>query len=949
MSRLLPLISIVLLCAIDASAQEILFESQIRPILKAHCFHCHGEDGATEGGLDLRLRRWIVAGGESGPAIEIGDSDTSLLLDRIESGDMPPGDQSLPQDEIETLRAWINQGANTARPEPESLSSEGQITDEERRFWAFRPITRPAVPDVENRSLTQTPIDRFILAQLEEQGLKFSPLANRTSLARRMHIGLLGIPPEPELTQRLVADNSPVAFRRFIEQLLASPAYGERWGRHWLDVAGYADSEGYSEEDRVRESAFRYRDYVIRSLNQDKGFDQFLCEQLAGDELIDDRSFQNLSTEDQDRLIATGFLRMAPDGTGSGGIDQNVARNQTIADTLDIVSTSLMAMTVACAQCHNHRYDPITQADYYRIRAIFEPALDWKAWKTPAQRKVSLYSDAERAKKKQIEQRVAAVESERKEKTEFYIHRTLEEELENAAPEFRDKLRAAYKTPTRERTEAQTKLLQEHPTIQNISSGSLYLYDQRRDERARKLEAEAKSKETQLIQNVREQGLKEAGDETRGDLQLAIQTESAKRTETQNALLSHHPAAVASVSNLAEFDPDGFAEVLALREQAADLRSSKAVDDLKRYTDQIAEIRKQIPPEGFVRALTEPDNHRPKTFLFYRGDHGQPREALGPGGLSVLGAADSIPPEIADRASSGRRLAFAKHLTDGNHRLVARVIVNRVWAQHFGQGIVRSLGDFGVLGDRPTHPELLDWLASELMDSGWQLKHIHRLILNSRVYQQSSRRNHELDTKDPDNTLLARMPLRRLDSESVRDSLLAITGELNREMYGDPVPVREDGVGQIVIGNEALDGERKPVAGEQLGGAIARRSIYVQVRRSRPLAVLETFDAPRMTPNCAERAVSNVAPQPLMMMNSDFVVERARRLASRVRRETGEDLDAQVNRAWTLVFSVSPTEDEISLSRDYIARQSSTLDEQTDPLETFCHALISTNQLLYVD
>ncbi len=313
----------------------------------------------------------------------------------------------------------------------------------------------------------------------------------------------------------------------------------------------------------------------------------------------------------------------------------------------------------------------------------------------------------------------------------------------------------------------------------------------------------------------------------------------------------------------------------------------------------------------------------------------------------------SFAPPITSNAkelpTTGRRLAYAKHLTSGDHPLVARVIVNRVWANHFGHGMVGSLGDFGMLGDRPTHPELLDWLATEFMESGWQLKRLHRLILGSTTYQQTSLRSEQLDRVDPDNHLYGRMSVRRLESEVVRDSLLEICGDLNRQMFGPPVPVMEDEVGQIVIGKEMLDGERKPQENAGLGAEEVRRSVYVQVRRSRPLAVLETFDAPQMTPNCTERNASNVAPQPLMMMNSEFAIRHTRRLADRVVAEAGDEEDRQIEYTWKLVLGAEPTDEELSSAKHYLHRQAEVLEKKEDVLATLCQALISTNRFLYVD
>ena len=949
MSRSAFFLGCFLAATCATGGEDLLFEKDIRPILKAHCFPCHGEDDVRESDLDLRLRRWIAKGGESGPAIVPGDAASSLLLLRVMAGEMPPNDKPISKDEIDRIRRWIEQGANTARAEPESIDDHALITEEEKNFWAFQPIERPALPQVRDRSYVENPIDTFILAKLEAHGLGFSEPVDRATLIRRLYFDLLGLPPTPDAIDRFVEDDSPTATERLIDRLLQSPDYGERWGRHWLDVAGYADSEGYTEDDRVRQSAFRYRDYVIRSFCGDKPVDQFIREQIAGDELIS-LPHKDMTGEQIEKLTATGFLRMAPDGTASGGIDHNLARNQTIADTINIVSTSLLGMTVACAQCHNHRYDPISQADYYRMRAIFEPALDWKNWKNPNARRISLYTAAERDAKRQIEAEVAEVEAEKKKKTQYYIDLTLEEELAMEEDALREPLRIAYKTPANQRTEPQKQLLKEHPRVQNLSAGSLYLYDRRRKSDASKIDAQRKEKAKRFVAQTRERALREMPEEDREALLLAEKTAEEKRSEQQQALLKQFAAVGVTEATLAEFNPAAAAQLEADRARAAKLRATNAADDIKSYSDRVAEIRQRIPPEGFIRALTEPPGHTPKTYVFYRGDHDQPRQQVEPGDLAVLDEiAGSVPGNAADLPTTGRRLAYARNLTGGKHPLVARVIVNRVWAQHFGRGIVGSLGDFGMLGDRPTHPQLLDWLASEFISSGWQLKRLHRLILSSATYRQLSRRSEALQRVDPDNLLYGRMSVRRLESEVIRDSVLAISGQLNRKMFGPPVPVMEDDVGQIVIGKEMLDGERKPQKGEQLGGEEARRSVYVQVRRSRPLAVLETFDAPRMTPNCTARSASNVAPQPLLMMNSRFAVEHSRRMAERIVFEVGDDLDQQIERAWALALGDHPTDDEIASAKTYLQRQAGALEESDEALATLCHALVSTNRFLYVD
>ena len=378
--------------AADAS-RNLTYERDIRPIFRAHCFDCHGATDKLEGGLDLRLVRFLKKGGETGPAISAGKPDESFLLTRLRSGEMPPGEDTVPAEEIAIIEKWIASGANTARPEPESIGPGLGITEEERSFWSFQPIRRPDVAELTSfpsELRVRTPIDALLLKSaaansneaIQEEGhsghASFSDDADRRSLVIRAYFDLIGLPPAPDEVDKWLNDSSDDWYDRLLTELLASPHYGERWGRHWLDVAGYADSEGYSTADSEREWAWKYRDWVIRSLNQDMPFDQFVAEQLAGDELAGPIN-GDLTPRQIDLFSATGFLRMAADGTGSGANTPD-GRNQVIADTLKIVGTSLLGLSLQCAQCHDHRYDPIPHTDYFAIRAVFEPALDWKSW-----------------------------------------------------------------------------------------------------------------------------------------------------------------------------------------------------------------------------------------------------------------------------------------------------------------------------------------------------------------------------------------------------------------------------------------------------------------------------------------------------------------------------------------------------------------------------------------
>ncbi len=456
---------------------SVYFESDVRPLLKASCFQCHGESGQREGGLDVRLARFIKSGGDSGPGIVPGDSGASFLLDRIREGEMPPDpSHRLSESQVNTVRRWIDAGAPTLRPEPASLDTM-LITDVERAHWSFQPITRPPIPAVADASRVRSPVDAFLLSQLEPHGFSFSDDAQKSRLLRRMTLDLWGLPPTPAQIDRFMRDDRPAAFERLLDELLAAPGYGERWGRHWLDVAGYADSEGYNVADAKRPHAWRYRDYVVKAWNDDKPFDRFVVEQLAGDEQITS-PLNNLTDEDAQSLIATGFLRMAPDGTGGQVPDANLARNETIAETIKIVSSSLLGLTVGCAQCHDHRYDPIPQRDYYELRAVFDPALDWKNWRTPNQRLVSLYTDRDREIAAVIEVDAKAVDIQRNEKQADFIAATLEKQIEKLPEQIRDAARDAKNTPVDKQTDEQKKLIKENPSL-NVTAGSLYLYDKK--------------------------------------------------------------------------------------------------------------------------------------------------------------------------------------------------------------------------------------------------------------------------------------------------------------------------------------------------------------------------------------------------------------------------------------------------------------------------------------
>jgi mono/diheme cytochrome c family protein len=852
-----------------AGSDAVRFETHVRPLLKAHCFRCHGGEDEAKGGLDLRLRRLMADGGDSGSAIAPGHKEQSLVYQRIASGEMPPVDLKLTAEQVALVGRWIDAGAPTARPEPEKLDRGVEITPEERAFWSFQPLPRDVpVPASSAADRVRTPIDAFLVEALRARQLAFSVEADRRALLIRLSLDLCGLPPSREEFARFEADDSADAYEKAVDGLLDSPHYGERWARVWLDVAGYADSDGYTAADAPRQFAYKYRDYVIGALNADKPLDRFIAEQLAGDELAGGPT-KELAAEQIELLAATGFLRMAADGTATGGIDQEVARNQVLADTIKIVTTSMLGLSVACAQCHDHRYDPIPQADYYRLRAVFEPVFDAKHWRTPDQRLVSLWTDAERTQAAAVDAELAKLGAARQARQSASMDAALDTELTKYDDELRGPLELAYRTPLDKRTDEQKKLMAVHPAVNNLSPGVLYQYD------------------------------------------------------------------------------------------------PKAADELKKMDTEIAATAAKKPFQDFLPVANEAPGELPQTFLLHRGDPRQPKQQIGPGGLTVCASSGerlSIETKNAALASSGRRLALARWLTSDANPLTARVLVNRVWLGHFGRGLVNTPSDFGAMGEKPSHPELLDWLARDFVRGGWRLKRLHRQIVTSTAYRQSSRRDERTAQLDPEDRWYGRATVRRLDAETLRDRILAASGTLSPRVFGPPVPVKEDGVGQVVVGVDAPAGGEPPVGHEAF-----RRSIYVQVRRSQPLAMLQVFDAPVMETNCDRRVSSTVATQSLMLLNSDFVLQQAGYFAARVRREASDPAD-QVRTVWQMAFGRAPDARELEQALAFLVAQvqptptpqpqdnppagaaaPAPVEPPIDGLTNLCQILLGTNEFLYIE
>ena len=849
----------VLLARVEASESAPTFEADVRPILKVACWHCHGEDGEREGGLDVRLVRLMQSGGDSGAAIVPGDLDSSLLWEMIESDEMPKGDKKLSQEEKATIRLWIEQGAKTARPEPANVE-EARFTLEELDHWAFQAVAAPPIPSLPKVELNN-PIDAFIAERLANKGLSFSEAADRATLIRRLSFDLRGLPPSPEELETFVTDPRPDAYDHLVDQLLASPQFGVRWGRHWLDVAGYAESDGGVDSDPKRAHAWRYRDYVIDAFNGNKPIDAFLREQLAGDELIDE-ALDPYNPRQLELLTATGFMRMAPDPTQTSNTLAD--RNMAAAEAVQVISSTMLGLSVGCAQCHDHKYDPIGIDDYYRFRAVFDPVFPLKNWQQPRARLVDM--------------------STREIKAEA------------------------------DRIEAKAKILEDD-------------LNQRRQALGKKIQ---ELKLTDVPERVRE--------ETRA----AVLSPSNKRSDEQKALLDLYPMV----------KPVGHILGLLVEYDSTSYRK------FEKEQQKIAGIRATKPPLTKVMVATERPGIVPTSQVFFRGNPESPKQEVTPSELMVLTRANRdvrLPINDEQHITTGRRLAYASHLTDGNHPLTARVFVNRLWLHHMGRGLVGTPNDFGLAGDRPSHPKLLDWLAADFVAHDWDQKRLHRLILRSRTYQQQSRRRPELDAVDPENQLLGRANLRRLEAEAIRDAILSVTDNMNDRLRGPSTPVTQNGEGKVVIGVQKIrDGI--PVGADENHPDAFRRSAFIEVQRSLPLNMLSTFDLPTMTPNCDLRRSTTVATQALWFMNDSLMVGRGSDLATHLQSQY-RTIDHQIEALFVRLFTRPPTNHETQTCKAFLEEQEHLRDTdgKNEPdiaqqaLATLCQTLMASNRFLYLD
>jgi Protein of unknown function (DUF1553)/Protein of unknown function (DUF1549)/Planctomycete cytochrome C len=846
-----------------AAERPVDFAAEVRPVLEAKCFGCHG-DKLKLSRLDLRTRESAIDGGVHGPSIVPGQAEQSRMyrvVAGLEEPAMPMRGPALTAGEVATIKRWIDSGAvwdsgaaAGLAPAPEMAAFEERpITDQERSYWAFTPPRQAPLPDVARKDLVH-PIDRLLEQARVRQGLVAAPRADRRTLVRRAYLDLLGLPPTPDQVDRFVADDRPDAWERLVDSLLASPHYGERYGRHWLDVARYADSGGF-EYDVHRPNAWRYRDYVIRSFNADKPYDVFLTEQLAGDEL-DGRT--------HDSMIATGFLRAGPRVLFREK-DNPERRFDYLDDVLGVIGKGTLGLTIGCARCHDHKFDPIRQKDYYALQAsIFGYVETSVPLAPPAEAAAYLAKNEELdARRAALRARVAALEKPHRDRLELAMIKS----------RFSDAIYQAAAKPEPERTP--------------------------------------------------------------GERLLAIQV-----FEAVTAPAAEVDRALAPAERDAKRRLDAQLRALELERPVPLPMADIATDGDHRFSplgegDEVVSCPKCRIPPPFPGSYLHKGSGRyevPPSYFLIRGDVESRGPQMQPGFLQVI--TRGTPPTAIPRPdgrTSGRRLALAKWIGSPDNPLTARVIVNRLWQKHFGLGIVSTLENFGKMGEAPSYPELLDWLAVEFVRSGWSIKQANRLMMTSEAYQMASSGSDAGAGTDPENRYLWRFRAQRLDAEIVRDSMLAAGGNLNLEMGGEPIfPFIPP---DILAGQYRGKWQNTPD-----GPAAWRRGVYVYRRRSLPYPMFDTFDHPDMNVVAGARNVSTVPTQALTLLNNPFVLAQADRLAERVRQATG-DPAAQVDLAYQIALARRPAKAELDVALGLITTQS---------LSAFTHVLLNLDEFIYM-
>ncbi|MFO0819284.1 MAG: PSD1 and planctomycete cytochrome C domain-containing protein [Pirellulales bacterium] len=1015
------------------------YEREVAPLLKNRCVKCHGP-ATREGQLFLATPAGLMQGGKSGPAVVPHDVAASLLWTKVSSDDMPP-DDPLPDAEKQLLRRWILAGAPGLRP----LQANSRV---EADHWSFRPLQRPTLPPVAQRQHLQSPIDYFVQAALEQAGLAISPTAPRSTLARRARYALTGLPPridELDLVGDAASGNSADdAYEQLVDRWLSSPQFGPRWGKVWLDAAGYADSNGYFGADTDRPLAYRYRDYVVRSLNADKQLDRFIVEQLAGDELAQFTPGKAATDQQIEWLEATHFLRNGQDGSGEsdGNPDEVRAdRYYALESSQQLVSGTLLGLTIQCAKCHDHKFEPITQRDFYRLQAILYPAFPIEQWVKPNDRAIFAPRVGEtEAWQARLDQLAAQLAEQQRE---------LEQWVRAKRPQgdtlFVDSFDAATDASTGEpwtRRWSDTAPGDDAPggdrpvevdgqsapaarvhdgtlrIIESGGAGNRWLSTTRRFDWTPDNVGEAIQVTFDLVDNRHE---RQGTPAERVGYYLALHDYNDNSPVAGgNILIDGHPSAATAVvvdypgadnrgvgqiggtgyqpgknfgvriTKLAdgkfslEHLVDGLPEEKSITLTAADLPDggfgfeyccgrSFVVDNVrverfgggnagaesrKRLDQFVMELKQQragydrlrkerdslaSAKPGKIAWLADVSNSPPDVHLLTRGNYATRGEKVEPGPPSVLSDLDNpyqVGPSGAHPQSTGRRRALAEWLTRPGSRpsaLMARVQANRIWQHYFGVGIVATSENLGLGGAPPTHPELLEWLAAELVDSQWNTKELHRQILLSATFRQSSAVTPRALELDPTNRLLSRFPLLRLDAESLRDGMLAASGELDTRLGGPYVPTSRDSEGEVV-------------ADEESAGA-RRRSLYLYQRRTQIVSFLNVFDSPSIVFLSTQRNRSTTPLQSLTLWNSPFVLRRAAALATRVQQEASTDAE-RLNLLWQVAYGRPMTTEEQAAAKfldDQSRSHAPASEARSKAWIDLAQAVLMSNAFLYLE
>ena len=921
-----------------------LTDKDVLPILEKNCLQCHGED-LKQANLDLRTREAMLQGGDKGPSLVPGKAEASSLYMRVTGHTKPKMPMAplppLSEHEMLVLKNWIDQGAawGGAGPERAHTQAPGDkvnasyleyqervITDEMRQWWAFKKPVRYAEPEVRDSRWSANPVDKFIRASMDANGLTPAPQADRITLIRRVYLDLIGLLPPPEAVGEFVNDTSPGAYEELVEKLLASSHYGERWGRFWLDVVRFAESSGF-EHDRTLDTAWRYRDYVIKALNEDKPYDQFVIEQIAGDEL-DEPTY--------DSLTATAFYRVGPRVRFREKTNPYY-RYDYLDDMVRTTFQGFMGMSVHCARCHDHKFDPITRKDYYRSIGMFFGYVRYDHFLAPKK-------DADewvRAKKESLKA-IAPLKRAIAEIEAPYRKREFEERLERLP----ENVRIAVRTPMEERTQGQKLLAAQFERNYDASGAGMnddlgpivFSATNDIDYRQSPLPGGA------LLFSLRNKATNAAnGVPAKPDRQPKAPIKLNPEDEQKRKVLKDKIAAIDKKT------PKAPPAVEGVRDGDYRVAPPGPGDNLVsgHYNPEYGEVNESYLPEP-GQDYKVPNVHFGANGLVVEED--RKAAVVEPGFLTVMATGNervTRTPNRPEYVTSGRRRALAEWIASPDNPLTSRVIVNRLWYWHFGQGIVPTPGNFGKMGIPPTHPELLDWLATEFVRQGWSIKQMHRLIMNSETYKMaSSFYNAENVDKDPTEKFIWRFPVRRLEGEAIRDVILSASGQLNLKAGGEPFyPAIAESVREGYTGGKWILTEEGPETW--------RRSIYAYWKRGLKFPMFDVHDQPDQNVTTEKRTVSTVPTQALTLLNGKFALLQSGLLADRVIDESAADPAARVKRLYRITLGRDPKARELAASLDFLSNERELQSDKASPeraaLTNLSHVMLNTNEFLYIN